>query len=56
VLRLVAEGKSNQAIADTLVISLNTVLHHMGHIFTKTNAANRAEAATYAHRHGLIEG
>ena len=56
VLRLVAAGKSNQAIADTLVISLNTVLHHMGHIFTKTNASNRAEAATYAHRHGLIEG
>jgi DNA-binding CsgD family transcriptional regulator len=56
VLRLVAAGKSNQQIADTLVISLNTVLRHLSHIFAKLGVANRAEAATYASRHGLLPG
>lgn len=54
VLRLVAAGKSNREIADTLVISLNTVLHHVSNIFTKTGAANRAEAVSYAHRRDLV--
>jgi class 3 adenylate cyclase/DNA-binding CsgD family transcriptional regulator len=53
VLRLIAAGKSNQEIADELVISLNTVLHHVSNIFAKTGVANRAEAAAYASRHGL---
>jgi len=54
VLRLVAAGKSNQEIADALVISLNTVLRHVSHIYDKTGAANRAEAASYATRRGLV--
>ena len=54
VLRLVAEGRSNQQIADALVISLNTVRRHVSNIFAKTGAANRAAAAIYAHRHGLV--
>ena len=54
VLRLIAAGKSNQAIADALFISPSTVAHHVSHIFAKTGVSNRAEAATYAARHGLV--
>jgi DNA-binding CsgD family transcriptional regulator len=54
VLRLIAAGKSNQQIADELVISLNTVLHHVTNILGKTATANRAEAAVYAARRGLL--
>jgi DNA-binding CsgD family transcriptional regulator len=53
VLRLVAAGKSNQQIADELVISMNTVIRHVSNIFSKIGAANRTEAASYAHRHSL---
>jgi class 3 adenylate cyclase/DNA-binding CsgD family transcriptional regulator len=53
VLRLIAAGKSNQEIADELIISLNTVLHHVSNILAKAGLANRAEAAAYASRHGL---
>jgi DNA-binding CsgD family transcriptional regulator len=53
ILRLIAAGKSNQQIADALVISLNTVWRHVSNIFTKIGASNRAEAATYAHRNAL---
>jgi DNA-binding NarL/FixJ family response regulator len=53
VLRLLGAGRSNQQIADELVISLNTVLRHVSNIFDKTGAANRAEAATYAAHKGL---
>jgi pimeloyl-ACP methyl ester carboxylesterase/DNA-binding CsgD family transcriptional regulator len=53
VLALLAAGKSNQQIADELVISLNTVNRHVSNIYAKTGAANRAEAVGYAHRHGL---
>jgi DNA-binding NarL/FixJ family response regulator len=53
VLRLIATGHSNRAIAQELYISPNTVLHHVSSIFTKTGVANRAEAAAYATRHGL---
>jgi DNA-binding NarL/FixJ family response regulator len=54
VLRLLSGGKSNQEIADELVISLNTVRRHVSNIFDKTGVANRAEAATYAARNGLV--
>jgi DNA-binding CsgD family transcriptional regulator len=53
VLRLIAAGRSNRAIAQALFISPNTVLRHVSHIFAKTGAANRAEAAAYATRQGL---
>jgi len=54
VLRLLATGKSNQQIADELVISVNTANRHVSNIYAKTGAANRAEAVGYAHRQGLV--
>jgi NarL family two-component system response regulator LiaR len=53
VLRLLAAGRSNQQIADELVISLNTVRRHVSNVFDKTGVANRAQAAIYARDHGL---
>jgi pimeloyl-ACP methyl ester carboxylesterase/DNA-binding CsgD family transcriptional regulator len=53
VLRLLAAGKSNQQIADELVISLNTVRRHVSNIFDKTGSANRTQAAAHARDHGL---
>ena len=53
VLRLVATGRSNQQIADELIISLNTVRRHVSNIYDKTGAANRAQATAYAKDHGL---
>jgi pimeloyl-ACP methyl ester carboxylesterase len=53
VLRLLATGKSNAQIAGELVISQNTVIRHVSHIFAKIGAENRTEAASYAHRHNL---
>ena len=54
VLRLLAMGKSNAQIAEALVISPNTVNRHVSNIYTKTGAANRAEAASYATRSGIV--
>ncbi len=53
VLRLLAAGKSNREIGETLVISLNTVNRHVTHIFEKTGTQNRVEAAAFAHQHRL---
>ena len=53
-LRLVAAGRTNQQISEDLFISLNTVSYHLRSIFNKTGAANRTEAASFAHGHGLI--
>ena len=54
VLRLVAVGKSNPQIGEELFISPRTVTTHVSNILNKINAANRAEAATYAARQGLV--
>lgn len=53
VLRLIAAGRSNQEIADELVISFNTVSNHVKNILGKTGSANRTEAASYAYRQGI---
>jgi DNA-binding NarL/FixJ family response regulator len=53
VLRLVSLGKSNPEIARELMISPNTVAHHVTNILNKTGTANRTEAATYAARRSL---
>ena len=54
VLRLVAVGRSNRAIAEHLFISPNTAANHVRNILAKTGCANRTEAAAYASRHGLL--
>lgn len=54
VLRLVAAGKTNQEIAASLCRSPATVAIHVRNILGKTHAANRAEAAAFAGRHGLL--
>ena len=53
VLRLIAAGRTNQEIAESLFISLSTVASHVRHIFDKANVANRAEATSFAYRHRL---
>jgi DNA-binding CsgD family transcriptional regulator len=53
VLELMAAGRSNQQIADELVISINTVRRHVSNVFDKTGAANRTQAAAYAKDHGI---
>lgn len=45
VLRLVADGLSNRAIADRLVISIKTVDHHVSAILNRLGVSSRAEAA-----------
>jgi DNA-binding NarL/FixJ family response regulator len=52
-LRLVAAGLSNKAIAGKLAVSENTVKYHMKNILQKLRLHNRAEAAAYAVRTGL---
>jgi DNA-binding NarL/FixJ family response regulator len=56
ILRLVVRGLSNRQIGEELFISEHTAANHMRSILRKTCCANRTEAATYAHRHGLAEG
>jgi DNA-binding CsgD family transcriptional regulator len=53
VLTLLTEGRSNQAIADTLFISPRTAKNHVAHILAKLGANSRAAAVAYALRHGL---
>lgn len=54
VLRLVAEGKTNRAIADQLVISEKTVARHVSNIFTKLGLSSRSAATAYAYEHNLV--
>ena len=54
VLRLVARGLSHKQIAEQLVISRKTASHHVEHIYTKIGVSNRAMAALFAMKHGLI--
>lgn len=54
VLALLVQGKTNREIAEELLISLPTVKTHLRNIYGKLGAANRAEAASLAIRHGLI--
>ena len=55
VLRLMATGRSNAAIAADLFISAKTVSVHVSNILGKLGAANRAEAAAIAHRLRLVD-
>ena len=53
VLRLVAKGKTNRAIADELIVSEKTVASHLNHIFTKLDLTSRAAATAFAYENGV---
>ncbi len=53
VLLLIARGESNSEIAGELFVAEATIKTHVNHIFAKTGSRDRAQAAAYAHRHGL---
>lgn len=54
VLRLVANGSTNRAIAEALVISEKTVARHVHNIFTKLGVSSRSAATAYAYEHELV--
>jgi DNA-binding NarL/FixJ family response regulator len=54
VLRLVASGKTNKAIAGELFLSEKTVDRHVSNIFGKLNVSSRAAATAWAYRHHLV--
>jgi DNA-binding CsgD family transcriptional regulator/tetratricopeptide (TPR) repeat protein len=54
VLRLVATGKTNRAIAEELFISEKTVARHVSNIFDKLGVSSRAAATAYAYQRNLI--
>lgn len=54
VLRLLADGRSNTQIAETLFISPRTVSTHLTSIFTKLDVSSRTEAVAIAHRRQLV--
>jgi DNA-binding CsgD family transcriptional regulator len=55
VLRLVAAGKTNHAIATELFVSERTVHRHVSNIFDKLGVRSRAAAASYAIQHHLVD-
>lgn len=54
VLRLVAQGRDNREIAETLHISLRTVQNHLNNIYAKLEVRGRTEAALFALQHGWV--
>jgi DNA-binding NarL/FixJ family response regulator len=54
VLRLVASGRTNKAIAERLSISERTVERHVSNIFHKLQVSSRTAATAHAYEHGLV--
>lgn len=54
VVRLVAAGMTNRAIARELYLSEKTVAHHLSNVFGKLGLASRAAATAYAYEHALV--
>jgi len=54
VLRLVAAGRTNKAIAAELVVSERTIDRHVSNIFPKLRVSSRAAATAYAYEHRLV--
>ncbi len=55
VLRLLAQGLDNEAIAESLVVTKRTVQNHVSNIYGKLEVTSRTEAALWAIRQGLIQ-
>lgn len=55
VLKLIANGYSNNQIAEELVISENTVKGHVSNILSKLHLADRTQAAVYAWKQGIVK-
>ncbi len=55
VLMQIAQGKSNQEIADELFITLKTVKTHVSNILSKLEVEDRTQAAIYAFKHKLVK-
>ncbi|WP_150284522.1 response regulator transcription factor [Rummeliibacillus sp. TYF-LIM-RU47] len=55
VLLLIAQGKTNQDIADELFIALKTVKTHVSNILSKLEVQDRTQAVVYAFNHHLVE-
>jgi len=55
ILLLIAQGKSNQEIADELFIALKTVKTHVSNILAKLDVTDRTQAVIYAFRHELTK-
>lgn len=56
VLGLLGQAKTNQQIADSLMIGIKTVKTHVSNILSKLGLEDRTQAAVYAVKHGLAEG
>jgi DNA-binding CsgD family transcriptional regulator len=54
VLKLIAQGRSNQQIADQLVLSVRTVERHITNLYAKIGARSKADATAYALRNHLV--
>jgi DNA-binding CsgD family transcriptional regulator len=54
VLRHLAAGETNKAIAAELVLSVRTVDRHVSNVYAKLGVSSRAAATAYAHEHGLV--
>lgn len=55
IVALVAEGLSNQEIADRLFVSFSTAKTHVSHVLTKLDLRDRIHVVIYAYQNGLIE-
>lgn len=55
ILMLIAEGKTNQEIADQLFIAVKTVKVHVSNILGKLNVQDRTQAVIYAFQHNLVK-
>jgi DNA-binding NarL/FixJ family response regulator len=54
VLRQIAAGKTNKAIATELFVSERTIDRHVSNIFTKLGVTSRTAATAYAYNHKLL--
>src|SRR6478672_9438772 len=54
VIRLVASGRTNRAVANELFLSEKTVARHLSNVYAKLGISSRSAATAYAYDHGLV--